>query len=304
MYYFILAKPRVIVIRLICLFLGGLCHGVFALDVVTYPKSSKKESYTTNLLTIVMEESRDKFGDYEIELTPKMSLNRTMITLEKNTYTNFIRVLPPSPDIEQKVNLRYVAFPVRLGILGYRICATSLDAKKAFSKVNDLKGLHQFTYVQGANWPDTSILRFNGLKVNVLGQSEFDTRRAIVNMYEMVDRSEVDLFCRAAYEVLIEEPIYEKLRLHIDRKNLLYYPFPLFFYTNKNNERIAQRLLYGLEKSYSNGKVQALWAEIYGGMMKEVNMPNRKVIKLENNWMKNIDSNYEKYIYKPQMEAD
>ena len=90
----------------------------------------------------------------------------------------------------------YVAFPVDLGIVGYRVCFTSTYKKDQIAQAQTLDELKQYVYGQSTGWADVKILRENGFNVREVSHRE--------GLYLLTAHGSIDLFCRGTNELLKE----------------------------------------------------------------------------------------------------
>ena len=153
-------------ILLSCFLASGLSN-VYAKDVVRYVNSVKypdpKQSYFVDLLTLALEASKDKYGDYKLApIAIEMAQARTSIFLQKNELID-LHWRMTSQVLEQKLQAIY--FPILKGLMGYRIFIIRNGEQSTFNKNMSLKTLKNTHLGQGQNWPDTEILIENGFSV-------------------------------------------------------------------------------------------------------------------------------------------
>ncbi len=116
----------------------------------------------------------------------------------------------------------------------------------------------------------------NGLPL-VLSMSYF-------NLFKMLAFNRFDYYSRGVHQVLPEVSAYADKGLVLERELLLRYENPVYFYVNKSNIQLAERLSVGLKIAMEDGSFDALfhqfenftWAE---AMLKQA---NRRVIPLSN----------------------
>jgi len=266
-----------------------------AVDIVTHvsPESDRdlRTLYSTGLLQLALEKTRDSFGDYELRPAPSMSRTRLRQVLQYNLYPNLLAIdsFPPPGGIH---DLDYIRFPVELGILGYRICFVSPAQQAAVAQVRTLAELQQFTHGQGRGWQDTDILRHAGFKVQEVEGYE--------RLFKLVARGRVDLFCRGANELFAELETHRDLaRLTVDQHIVIYYPFIHLFYSHKDNQHALHRIRAGLQLAWQDGSLQALWLKTFKPALDFARLDQRLLFRLDNPLIEQMDFDYRAYFYDP-----
>lgn len=257
------------------------------------PESEKdpRMTYDRELLRLALDKTRDTFGDYELQPAPPMTKARVRLSLELNSFTNLFAMDSYSSARDEK-GLAYVRFPVHLGIVSYRICFVSPGQQAAIAQVHDLEGLRRFSFGQGKGWLDVEILRHAGLKVVEVDGYEM--------LFKMVARGRFDLLCRGASELRSELLTHKEIKgLKMDNVLLIYYPLPRVFYTNAANGEAMRRVETGLQQAWQDGSLQALWRRSFGPAIAFAGLKQRRMLKLENPFLKGINFDYQHYFYNP-----
>lgn len=175
----------------------------------------------------------------------------------------------------QRINhYRAVHFPILRGLNGLRIALVSSDKPDVLQKVYSLSALAQLQAGQFFAWSDTSIMRANGLKVD--GGSDVE------GLYQMLNKGRIDYFPRSVVEILQNQAEHASLNLKIDPHILLYYPTATYFYVAADNQQLADALLCGLEHAQQDGSLNQIFARYYGEVLQQLNIGQRRVIKLHN----------------------
>lgn len=253
-------------------------------------KTDKRRDYIRDLLNLALEKTVAKYGPYKLVPSPSMNSARSLRTAKENKFPNFF--VRQSAHKEILDEMGYVPFPVEGGIVGYRVFFVSPKVKQQLKEVKSLEQLKKFTIGQGIGWLDTHILRASGFKVIVGGSYE--------GLFQMVAQGRVNLFGRGTNELLDEYESHKEIEgLMYDESIVLYYPLPRFFFTSKENVSAIKRVHEGLIAAYEDGEVQKLWKKYYGPSIEFVNLKKRKIFRIDNPFLKGIDTSYEKYIYNP-----
>jgi hypothetical protein len=255
-------------------------------------KNDSRENYNYELVTLALEKTKDEYGPYKILGIPPMNIARSLYSLEMNSYPNLLLELSYQKKLESESHLDYVYFPIVLGIASYRICFVSPKARDAVRNAKDINDLKKFTIAQGLAWADTEILRFNGF--TVLEVSNYKS------IFFMVANNRVDLFCRGANELHDEYESFKGIKnLYYDDSFSLFYPLPRFYYFNKNNTLLKERMEKGLFAAYQDGTLKALWSRHFLSSIEFAKLNQRKVHVLINPFMDSSQNNIETFLFNP-----
>ncbi|MBU3015010.1 transporter substrate-binding domain-containing protein [Poseidonibacter lekithochrous] len=247
-----------------------------------------RKHYEIELLSLALDKTKDKYGEYKLIPSKKMTITRAVYNLKENKIKNFI--LKTSVDNTLLNKFSFSNFPVDRGIVGYRVSFISPQMKEKIHNIKSLEELKTLKFAQGVGWLDTNILKSNGFNVRIIANYS--------SFFHMITLNRIDLFPRGINEVLAEYEAYKHLdKLDYDRTFALYYPLPRFFFMNKKNEKIAKRIEEGLKIGFYDGSIDKLFEKYYQPSINFINMKQRKIYKIDNPFLKGIDKSYEKYNY-------
>lgn len=246
-----------------------------AADTVRYNISTThpdaKQSYYIDLLSLILEESRDKYGAYQLTpITQEMSQGRTSIMVQQG---EVIDVTWRMTSQALETDLQAIYIPVLKGLMGVRIAIIHSDDTSTFSPNLSLAQLKSLSAGQGYDWPDSEILRYNGYDV-IEGHAS--------SLLTMLEKNRFDYFPRALHEPWIE--IANKNQFIIEDHFLLKYPAPMYFFTNKKNTRLAQRITYGFSRLIESGAFDEFFYQhsVTQDILVKANLPQRKIFALKN----------------------
>lgn len=255
----------------------------------------KEEIYEYHLLRLALDATKAEYGEYEIKDLPAGSVPtyaRLRIYAEDAQFENFIYKDSASNEIVEK--LHGIEFPVDLGVTGYRIGFVSPESRPKVARVNTIEELKKLTIIQGRGWLDSDILKKIGFKV-VEGSN-------IKGLFYMAANDRGDIFLIGANELEREWRKNQDIEyLHYDESICIYYSLPKFFFVNKNNKILAERVDRGLKIAYESGAVRRLWDEYYGDAVKFSALNKRKIFRFENPLIDSLDKGYEKFIINPEL---
>lgn len=147
---------------------------------------------------------------------------------------------------EREQILRPIRYPAFRGLIGQRALVIRRADLAKFAAVEDIDDLRQLHAGQGVQWPDTDILRANGLPVLEAQGKE--------QLYKMLAVKRIDYFPRGVMEIASEQEFLRKYDLVVEPRLVLSYPAALYFFVNRHNTELAQRLEKGWEIILRNGE--------------------------------------------------
>lgn len=176
---------------------------------------------------------------------------------------------------ERETLLRAIRVPLFKGLMGTRVLVIRRDDVEKFSQVKSLADLQKLVAGQGANWPDTTILRANGLRATEgVGKDQ---------LFKMLEAQRFDYFPRGIIEIANEITFLQEHNLVVAPDLLLSYPAAIYYFVSKNNDELAQRIERGWEIILANGDFDRFFyghPRISGGL-KYLQL-NQRVIHLAN----------------------
>jgi len=113
------------------------------IDLVRYVESKKyldhKQSYFVDLLTLALEVSKPRYGDYKLQpVNVEMAQARTSMMLQREEYIDLTWRMT-SQRLEDKLQAIY--FPLLKGLMGYRIFIIPKNKQYLFNKKTSLAEL-------------------------------------------------------------------------------------------------------------------------------------------------------------------
>lgn len=228
--------------------------------------------YFTTLLLMALNASKADNEVIDIVFSEQDYSQARWIHLAQNEKRNF--VIWTMTDKVREQQLRPIRIPLFKGLFAYRVFLIRANEQERFNGIQDLKGLSQLLAGQGTHWPDTSILLHNGLRVTTAETTE--------SLFRMMNAKRFDYFPRGISEAWFELAQRDEKNLVVEKNILLFYPTALYFFVNKNNEALAQRIETGLEMLIDNGKFNEFFynhPRVSSGLER---LTSRRIIQLEN----------------------
>ncbi len=167
-----------------------------------------------------------------------------------------------------------IRIPIYKGLIGWRIPLINRNTPAIFEPIYNLRQLQGLVAGQVHDWPDTRILKENGLQVH--GGSNYS------GMFKMLSQNRMDYFPRSVVEIWgeLESGKYEKLM--VDPYVLIYYPTAYYFFVNKQDAILAKNIKDGLEAALKDGRFDQIFYEYHQEVLVRIDVKSRRVIKLTN----------------------
>lgn len=254
---------------------SSLAHAIDTVNYSWYRAGRiqlKYDTYYVELLKLALDKSVDKYGEYQLNKVDAGASQQHMIELTRRQH--LINLIWTMTSKEREEKLLPIRVPLFKGLGGCRIFLIKKGQQYLFDQLENKEALKSLVAGQGENWPDTEILKSNGF--NVLTADEHQT------LYLMLAKSRFDYFPRAIHEAINEQAQYPELTM--EKRFVIYYDSPFFFFVNKENKRIAKRLEYGLLEAIKDGSFERFFEQypISAGVIDRANLKEREVITLEN----------------------
>lgn len=225
-----------------------ITHKVNAENLMTIniPGPQKEEDashdYFLQLLSLALNAVDDE-SHFKIKIIPHPGQGRVMRLLAKD---QFYDVAWTGFSLDRSNNLIRVPFPLFKGGLGVR---GSIVRKRDewINGVFDLQSIADKAICQGIDWPDSTILKKQGLKVLEIAQ--FDS------VLKMLELGRCDLFPLSVFEGQAELDLVQNShpKLKFTTEFLITYYQEMNFYLNKSKVHLANRILNGLNILKSTG---------------------------------------------------
>ena len=242
--------------------------------IMKYFQTDSRYSYRIDLLKLALDKTVATNGAYLLDpTTEEMTQNRGLKSLEMRKGIN-IAFLAATEDRE--AHFLSVKIPILQGILGYRIAMIHQASAETFADIKTLDDLRELKAGFGSHWADLPILEAN--KLPVVGVSRYP------NLFSMLDAQRFDYFPRGVNEIYkeLDERKQSYPQLTADKGFALYYPYPVYFYVNKNNLALADRLRRGLELAEADGSFHQLFMQYHRKIIQKARLQKRRIFILNN----------------------
>ena len=172
-------------------------------------------------------------------------------------------------------NFFTLRFPILKGLLGKRVCLIRSGEQSRFNQIRTAFDFSQanLSICQGSDWPDTKILRRNGL--NVVTSPHYQ------EIFTLLKQGDCDCFLRGAQEIL-PELIQHNPELELEKKFVIQYSQPGVIYLRKSNGELATRIELGLLRAFEDGSYQQLLNQELDESLSLLKLKKRRKILLNN----------------------
>ncbi|MBH9552395.1 substrate-binding periplasmic protein [Inhella gelatinilytica] len=243
------------------------------LGLIRFPRPSREFDpatwYPLQVLRAALESSRSVF-----QLLPSASVmvqSRTL--LELANASGLIDVGWGMTNLERERALLPVRIPLHKGLFGWRVLLVRPDKADAFSQVTRLSDLRRFRLAQAAHWPDTEILRANGLPVVTSSHYE--------SLFGLLVQGKVDAFPRSVAEVWREVGRRGEA-LAVEPTLALHYRAPIYFFVRRDRPELADALETGLRDMQRSGRFERLFQQQHDADLQRSQLAARHIIELDN----------------------
>ena len=237
----------------------------------------ERHLYYWHVLDAALAANRDVYGAYT--LTPfaePMTFQRAAIEVEAGGERVNIVSRATSRDLESR--LLPVRIPLDKGLLGARLFLIMPQTQARLDAATTLTDLRRFSVGLGASWTDVRILKAAGFRL-VLSDS-------YAPLFDMLAARRFDLFSRGVVEIAAELAVNRRRipQLTIDRRFMLYYPLPRYFFVprTREGERMAERIADGLQRLRRSGEFERRYRAWKALVLKDVPLAGRIVVRLPN----------------------
>ena len=223
-------------------------------------------------LELALSKTAERDGTFKLSFYPRaLNSARALSMLKKGE----VDVIWTMSDPERERDFIPVRISLLRGLSSHRIFLIRAEDRQKFASVKNLDQLRQFTAGVGALWPDTDVLRANDLPVTTASSYEL--------LFNMLIGKRFDYIPRGLYEVWDEFEIHKDRGLVIEESLMLHYKGPNYFFVNRNNPALAERIDRGLRLAIEDGSLDALFMSFssFSKGMAVMENPNRRLFHLK-----------------------
>ncbi|WP_421233990.1 hypothetical protein [Aeromonas jandaei] len=223
------------------------------------------------LLRLSLDLTVPEYGPYQLVSSPPMEQGRTVKELHSG---ELVQVGVFAPDEERERDLLAVHIPLAKGLLGWRVCLIRQGDEGRFAAIHSLVDWRRSGLIIGQHrsWPDTQLLRANGL--NVMAGNLYEA------LFNMLRKQRFDCFLRSVIEV--EDELKQHPDLAIEPHLVFRYPLALLFFVSPKYPELAQRIELGLQRARQTGDFDRIFEEGFGSTIRRLQLDQRQRLELNN----------------------
>lgn len=241
--------------------------------VITNMKSNVQTDYMNGLLKLALSYSDT---DYVYASTSEVySRPRVMESVKSGS----ISVMWGGTSEEMERDFIPIRIDAYRGLMNHRLFFIREGDQARFDNIRTLEDLKKIKMGQGRSWQDASILESAGLDVVKATKKP--------SLYHMLEGGRFDAFPRGANEVWTELTAFPDLALTVEKRLVLIYPLPTYFFVSPQDPELAKDIEYGLESAIKDGAFDRYF---YGSpevqeALGKADLPNRHAIRINNPYL-------------------
>lgn len=217
------------------------------------PDATPQYTYFYKLLELALSKTTSE-GPYKIiYASATFTTERYLAELNNN---NTISVLWTMGDKKREQNLLPIRFSLLRDLNSFRVLLIRKEDKEKFEQIKTLDELRSLKVGLGSQWPDADIMRKNDF--NVVTSMQYSS------LFKMLAAKRFDFFSRGLYEIKNEAEAHKDKGLIVDQHLMLFYNAPFYYFVNKKDKPLADRIERGLKTAQEDGSFDELFFSIPG----------------------------------------
>ena len=248
-------------------------------------------TYIVEILALAIKKSGEA---YTIEKLSGETIPQVRQILDMSHNRGQLDVIWTMTSDERESQILPIRVPIDKGFFGWRIAFIHGDQPQLLHSVKTMADLAQFKAGQGYLWPDTEILRSNGLPV-VTGSDE--------TLANMLTAKRFDYFPRPIIAIWNEQKNQKEFsKLAIDTTFVLHYPTAFYFFVAPKQTKLAADLTKGLERAVADGSFDVVFNKYFHSYIQQADINNRIIFELNNPLIKpnSLPLDKEKFWFNPE----
>lgn len=257
-------------VALFCLATGSFAEATLSLR---YFPAGRIYEYRWKLLELALQHTRDEGGP--IRLIPSeedITQDRGVSLLQ----TGDIDVIALGTNREREARLRPIRIDILKGIVGFRLLVIRETDQARIARMEGQALRKQLTFGLNSQWADLPIMRANGFAVETSSSHEA--------LFSMLAEQRFDAFPRGLNEAYVELDQHKAQfpQITLERSKALYFPYPVYFWVNPRNPKLALRIERGLRRALEDGSFRRLFESYHAAEIAALKKEPRQVIRLSN----------------------
>lgn len=232
------------------------------------PAQDRQVNYFVELMQLALQHSPRRY-----ELRPTRSeMVQSRALLELASPRPGLDVFWTMNDAQREDTLLPIRIPLERGLIGWRLLLVRRADAGAYARLS-LPQLARRQAGQMGDWPDTRILRDNGLQVQTSSHYQ--------GLFDMLAQGRIDYFPRSILEIDAELQAYGEGRLAVASGLMLHYPAALYLHVRPSRPQLAEDLTLGMQALVANGMLERLARRQFGALLARHQVAQRRVLRLQ-----------------------
>jgi len=268
-------RIRLISFAIACVVAAIGCGGqvTAAETAIRYFPSGSIYEYRWKLLELALAHTADAQSAVRLEpYAEDITQNRGIFLLQSGA----IDVIALGTTDERESKLLPIKIDILRGIVGFRLLVIRATDQAHIAQMDDPSLRRQLAFGLNSQWADLAILRANGFSVTTSSSYE--------NLFGMLAAGRFDAFPRGLNEARreLDERKQSYPQLAIETTKALFFPYPVYFWVNKGNPMLAERIERGLRLALADGSFRKLFESYHAMEIAAIRQERRHVIRLDN----------------------
>lgn len=264
-------RPRPVPLRWLGLYCALFCLQTTPIGhaaEIRYPLEEGGNTYALELLQLALK----KADPHDTVTLTAMRMMQDRALFEIGHDQGKVDIMATMTSKERESKLLPIRIPITKGLIGWRVAVIRADRLHQFTGVGSLADLKRVRAVQGHDWPDLEILRANGLTAHSVSSHE--------SLFSTLATGRVDYLPLSLLEA--QSAILGRPDLAIAPTFILHYPAAIYFFVNRNNRALAEKVRRGLEASIADGSFDKLFYRHFADAIQQARLSERRIIELNN----------------------
>nr|WP_319564610.1 transporter substrate-binding domain-containing protein [uncultured Rhodoferax sp.] len=177
---------------------------------------------------------------------------------------------------EREGKLLPIKIDMLRGIVGYRLLIIRSADQSRIARMSAADLRKKLTFGLNSQWADVPVMQKNGFTVV--------TSTSYENLFDMLKAGRFDAFPRGLNEAQRELDARQVRypELAVEQTKAIFFPFPVYFWVNKNNPTLAARIERGLKLALEDGSFRKLFESYHATEIAALKQAKRQVVWLDN----------------------
>lgn len=211
---------------------------------------------------------------HRLQAMPSFQISQGRVELELGQESSRLDLVWSTTSRSREQAIVPLRVPLDRGLLGWRVALIRREDQAQWLKPPTLAALALRRAGQGLHWPDTEILRANGLDVV--------TALSGRQLLDMLHRRRIDYFPRSVLEVQGELESYAPLNLVVAPGFVLRYPAASYAFLSPKLRKLAPPLTQALEALVRDGSLERVFRRHFHARLMALELAQRQLIALKN----------------------